>query len=116
MRKILSALVLSLFLYNAFPTLALAADLPVATLQTYVGVTATTTAAQALPYQAGRKYLLIQNKGAVQVVLTWNGAGSGTEGIAIPAGGSWEPVVIPVNSLWVKSASSTADVGFTYGL
>lgn len=52
------------------------------------------------------KSLLIVNKGSDIVRVKADSAPTGTEGVPIPAGGSWEPAEAPTNTLYIK-----ADVG-----
>lgn len=79
-------------------------------IKTQTVVTATTTSTVALAENKERRYLLIQNNGAVTVYVKFGAAHSGTEGVWIIAGGNYEPFQAPLESIYVKSASSTAAV------
>ena len=84
-------------------------------LQSQADVAQDTTSAQALAANLERKYLLIQNKGAAAVYVKFNSIHIGTEGISIPAGGNWEPSLVPLNSIWMKAASGTQTVSVIEG-
>jgi hypothetical protein len=71
--------------------------------------TATTTSTKILPVNKNRVYLMLQNQGAV-VVDVKLGAIEASDGVQLQPGGSYEFVVGPTNSVWIKSASSTATV------
>lgn len=81
-----------------------------------VVVTATTTSTQVMAANQNRIYLLIQNKGAVGVIVK-AGATIQTahEGVLIPSGGNYEPEVAPTNAIWIESASSTSAVTIVQG-
>lgn len=79
-----------------------------------LAVTATTTSAKALDINNKRKYLLIQNKGAVTVYVSV-ATQPASQGIQLAAGGSYEPNEAPINEIWVKAASSTADLVIIQG-
>lgn len=78
-------------------------------------VTATTTSAEASVLNMKRQYLLIINKGTATVYAKIGSAHSGTEGVPIPAGGNWEPFVIPVGAVYLKSASGSQSVSVVEG-
>lgn len=78
-------------------------------------VTATTVSTSVAAAEPSRGYLLIQNKGAVNVYLKFGSAHSGTEGILIVPGGNWEPPQVPTDAIYLKSASSTAVVQILEG-
>ena len=75
-----------------------------------VETTATVTSTLILPQNNLRRYLLIQNKGAVNIIIKFGSVQSGTEGIIIPSGGNYEPSVVPMGALYMRSASSTSAV------
>lgn len=79
-------------------------------IKTQTVVSATTTSTLALATNKDRRYLLIQNNGAVTVYVKFGSAHSGTEGVWIVAGGNYEPYKAPLESIYLKSASGTADV------
>lgn len=80
-----------------------------------VPVTATVTSTKVLDANSLRSYLIIQNTGSVSVIVKFNSVQSGTEGIVIPAGGNYEPILAPGGSVWLRSASSTAAVTLLQG-
>lgn len=84
-------------------------------MQALVTFTATTTSAQAMPAAIDRKYLLVQNKGAVSVYLKFDSAHSANEGVVIVAGGNYEVLKAPTNAIYIKSASSTSEVAIYEG-
>ena len=75
-----------------------------------------TTSALALAENQSRKYLLIQNKGSQDVYLKFVGASSSTEGVKIIAGGNYEPILVPINAIYLKSASGTQTVTIIEGV
>lgn len=78
--------------------------------------TATTTSTEAVPRNTNRRYLLIQNNGGVTIYVRFGSAHSGSEGVWIAAGGNFEPNVVPVDAVYVRSATSTALVSIYEGL
>jgi hypothetical protein len=70
--------------------------------------TITTTSTQILAFNADRKYLLIQNNGATNIIVKFNSVQSASEGIVITPGGSYvAEAKCPTGSVWIKSASAT---------
>lgn len=57
-----------------------------------------------------RNYLLLQNKGSASVYVKFGSAHSGTEGIELAAGQSYEPIKAPADAIYMKSASGTQTV------
>lgn len=84
-------------------------------LNTELNLSITTTSTQALPYDKFRRYLLILNRGTDSIYVKVNSVHTGTEGIIIPYGGNWEPVIAPINSIYIKAASGTQDVIVLHG-
>lgn len=80
-----------------------------------VAYSATGTSGKALNANFNRKYLLVVNEGSQTVYVKVDAAHSGTEGVPIVAGGAWEPIVAPVNSLYIKSASGTQTISIVEG-
>lgn len=72
--------------------------------------TATTTDQILLARDDFRKGFLFVNKGLVTVYLKYNSAQSGTQGIEIPAGGNFEPLVTPQDEIHIRAASGTSAV------
>lgn len=70
-------------------------------------VSVTTSSALAYAANGKRVYLIMSNIGSTSVIVKFGSIQSGSEGITIPAGGSYEPIHAPVNSVYAKSASST---------
>lgn len=71
---------------------------------------------QALPDNAVRTYLLIQNAGTDTVIVKIGSSISTTEGILIAAGGAYEPRLVPKQSVWLKANSGTQAVRILEGL
>jgi hypothetical protein len=69
--------------------------------------TATTTSTQILSARQDRNYLVVINNGDEDVYLKIGSIHSGTEGILITAGGSWEPASVPIESIWIKASTGT---------
>lgn len=59
---------------------------------------------------SNRKCLLIVNKGSATVYITFASGGGATDGVPIPAGGNWEPTVVPFNAIYARAASGTQTV------
>ncbi len=74
---------------------------------THSEVSVTSSSTQVLPLNLSRVYLLIQNKGSATVYVSFDGAKSSTDGVAIPANGNYEPFVAPVDAVHVHAASGT---------
>jgi hypothetical protein len=77
--------------------------------------TATTSASQILSQNLNRKYLIIQNTGSTTVTVNLGVAQSGGAGIQIIAGGNYEPVHTPTDSIWIQSTSSTDVINYIEG-
>lgn len=76
-----------------------------------LAVSATVTSTSVKAKNTLRTYLLIQNTGALPVVVKFGSVqNSATDGIVIPAGGNYEPFLAPANSVWIRTASSTSTV------
>lgn len=73
-------------------------------------VAATTVFATAKQQDLTRSFLMVQNKGAVDVYLSFEDTPVAETSIRIPAGAFFEPFSIPSNKLSVATASGTADV------
>lgn len=82
---------------------------------TQTDVTVTATSTKFLEVNSSRTYLVIQNKGSVDVYFKVNSASTSTEGIKLPSGGAYEPIEAPINSIFLKTASSTATVTIIEG-
>lgn len=67
--------------------------------------TVTSSAAQVLPQNANRGYLIIINTGSGTEYVTF-GTGLGN-GIPIPAGGNYEPLKAPANSIFLRAPSGS---------
>lgn len=80
-----------------------------------VTVTATVTSTQELTQNNSRMYLLIQNTGSNPVIVKFGSAQTGVEGITVPAGGNYEPIVAPADSVWMRSSASTSAVTIQQG-
>jgi len=92
------------------PSAAFAGGFQVTMNEQYTA-TATVTSAQILIPSQQRYYLLIQNLSTtVNVIVKFGSAQTGTEGIQIPPGGNYEVREGVTDSLWVRSASSTAPI------
>jgi hypothetical protein len=65
----------------------------------------TTANTQVLQVNANRNYLLIQNTGSNPIVVSFDNV---NPGFTIASGGSWEPGHAPINSVYLKSSTSTS--------
>lgn len=70
-------------------------------------ITLSTTSTQVLPINTARNYLLIQNNDAnINIYVKFVSAHTGSQiFILIPAGGNYEPEVVPIDAIFLKSAS-----------
>lgn len=81
-----------------------------------VVVTATGTSTKVMNFNAKRGYIIIINRGSNTAVAKFGTtAQSGTEGVPIPAGGSYEPIQAPTNPLWLVTTASTSAVTIVEG-
>ena len=79
-------------------------------------VTATVTSTQVLAANPLRTYLIIMNQGNTNnVIVKFGSVQSGTEGVVIPPGGSYEPLLAPGNAVFLRSAASTSAVTLIQG-
>lgn len=58
-------------------------------------------AVNVLPADAGRNYLLIENASSGNIWVNFTALAQVGNGLKIPAGGNYEPWVVPTNSIWV---------------
>ncbi|MFI5416187.1 MAG: hypothetical protein ACHQXJ_02415 [Nitrososphaerales archaeon] len=65
---------------------------------------------------AARTYLIIMNTGGNTVIVKFGSVQSALEGVPIPAGGSYEPIEAPGNSVWIETASATSTVTLMQGV
>lgn len=83
----------------------------VANAQVFYSAPVTGTAgasALVLTQNNSRGYLLIENIGATTIIAKLGSTiTSSNEGVQIPAGGSWEPINAPANSLYLKALSGS---------
>ncbi len=78
-------------------------------------VAATTTSALLVAENQSRSFLRVKNRGTDAVLIKPDGAHSGTEGMHLASGESWEPRNVPVNALYVRTLTLTATVDVTEG-
>lgn len=80
-------------------------------------VTLSTTSTKILDAKTSRNYLLIQNNDAsISVYLKFAAAhGVGEKFIVIPPGGNYEPLTVPTDAIYMKSASGVPVVTVIYG-
>lgn len=80
-------------------------------LYNYSTFTATTSASQIVARNTYRAGLVVQNNGAVSVVIKpGSNPANATDGIVLVAGAIWQPNPTPVDALYALSASSTAKI------
>lgn len=70
---------------------------------------------QALGRNDARKMLLIQNKGANNVHISFNTQGGVGVGILIEGGGAFAPIHAPVNALFLRSTLTSNPVTIITG-
>ena len=78
-------------------------------------ITATTTSTSIIGQNLSRGYLLIVNKGTQDVFVKARTEHSSTEGVRIIPGGNWEPFVVPVDEMFIKSSSGSQSVSVIEG-
>lgn len=86
--------------FAASPTFALSCRINAQT-----DVNATTVSVRILVASSDRKCVVIQNKGSSTVYIKFGSAHSSTEAMQLASGATWEPLVIPVNSVYLKSSA-----------
>lgn len=104
------------FLILCLLTVSALAAPPIFKIKTQDSFTATTVSSKVLDEEPYRIYLLCQNNGAVSVNLKFESAHVASEGIIIPSGGYYEPVIAPSGAVYLKAASGSADVACTEGI
>ena len=88
---------------------AVQGDSCVITTQTDFG--ATTVSIRALSTSPYRKCLVFQMKGATTAYIKFGSAHTGTEGVAISGASTfWMPIIVPINSVYIKSSAGTVPV------
>ncbi len=70
---------------------------------------------EALPANAGRTYLLIQNNGAGTIQISFGNKADGFNSVEIASGGNYEPWVIPSSSINVKASAANSRVVIVEG-
>lgn len=73
-----------------------------------VSGTATVTSTSVLAQNNLRNYLVIQNGGTNPIFVKFGSVQSGTEGIEIIGGGSYEPIEAPANSVFMRTATGSS--------
>jgi len=69
-----------------------------------------TTSAEVMASNPLRRYVLIQNMGSVAIIAKFGSSITGSnEGVQIPAGGAYEPILAPTQALFLKSTSAAAN-------
>lgn len=75
--------------------------------------TATGSSVNILSKNKNRRCLVIRNNGSTTVLVKFDSAHSALENFKITSGSTWEPVVIPVNSIYIKSINSGLPTNIT---
>lgn len=70
--------------------------------------TATTTSTKILDYNGARTYFFIQNKGSNNIYIKFGSTQGAAQGLLIGSGASFEPSVVPVDSIWLMSDAATS--------
>lgn len=80
-------------------------------------VTLSTSSALVLAANPGRNYLIIQNNDpAINMYLKFDSAHTGAQKyILIPAGGNYEPYVVPIDAIYMEAASGSPVVTIISG-
>lgn len=99
---------------SCFVTLALAGGFSVAS-SGLTTITVATSSIQLVAADQQRNYILIQNTGATNLIIKMVTAQTGSEGIIIPPGGSYEPIKAYRDAIFGKSASGSNSVTIIEG-
>ncbi len=75
-----------------------------------MGFSIGTKSEEALPANAGRNYLLIQNRSAGAIEISFGNKANGFDSIEIASGGNYEPYVVPFSSINVKASAAASQV------
>ncbi len=100
--KYLSILLVSFFLFGF-------------TVNNQATGSATTASTKVLNPLATRDYLLVINSGSSAIFAKLASAHVADEGVEIPAGGNWEPFNVPVDAVYLKSATGSVDYSIVEG-
>ena len=101
-------IILGLLLLFAVRANAVQGNSCVVTYQADFG--ATTVSTRALLSSPYRKCLVFQNNGASTVYIKFTSAHTGTENYLLTTGATWQPIIIPTNAVYIKSAAGTVNV------
>lgn len=74
---------------------------------------ATTLSTVAIAENRSRRCLMVQNMGDSTIIVKFGSSHSGNEGVMISSKSTWQPIIIPVNSLYLKSFSTSPGVNAT---
>lgn len=78
-------------------------------------VVSSSNSTQIVDVNGTRDYLGINNLGPGAIVIRLAGVHVATEGLYIPSGSSWYPEIAPVDSVYAKAVSGSADVHYIEG-
>lgn len=81
-----------------------------------IGPTVTVASTQYLAQNLNRNYLLIQNNGATNVIVKFGSVQAGTEGVQIAPGLSYNPIAVPPDAVFIRSASATDPLTIIEGI
>lgn len=84
-------------------------------IQTQQDFSASTVSIQARPESRSRKCLVYQNNGLSTVYIRYTSAHTGTENFTMASGSRWDPIIIPVNAIFIKSAAGVVPVTIIEG-
>jgi hypothetical protein len=76
-------------------------------------VSVTGTSTKFLDNDKEREYVFIQNIGASAIYVKFNSAHTGSEGITLAQNERYEPSVIPMGEVWMKSSAGAMNVNVT---
>jgi hypothetical protein len=79
------------------------------------GYSVGTESQQIVPANSGRNYLLIQNKSAGDIYVSFGSGADNFNGIVIASGGFYEPYIVPSSSIHVKAAAASSNVVLVEG-
>lgn len=82
--------------------------------QTALG--ATTTSVIGLASRSSRRCLIIQNISAASTIyIKFDSAHTGTEGLNLSAGTIWAPIIVPMNSIYIKGSAGNVSATILSG-
>jgi len=74
-------------------------------ITTQTDKSASTVSTKVLNADSTRRCLVIQNQGSSIVYIKFDSAHSSTENMQLAGGAIWQPIIIPINAIYIKTSS-----------